>query len=338
MSSSNQSLERRARWLWRIAMALALLGVTALTFGCQREQVEDEEPIEAGTGEPTEDVQLEAAFLEPGENVDMTVTGQAPVTEVVSDRGFWLGHKGKRLFTVVREDMPREEMIDINAGQRLELKGQLLESEAVEDSVAGELEPETRDIIEGQEYFLAVHHRDVQIVSEPQAGADQTMLEMGANEYGSFADYDADDNNLLTARELTRGLEDREFFSEWDRNNDQKLDEREFASHLYTVVDVNQNDRIDRDEFVFLQDNFDAFADATFSGWDDNRNDWLDNEEFFTQIEDAEIFDQWDANETDYVEYNEYGEGIVGLWDENEDGFLELGEFGFEEDMEVTLN
>lgn len=353
METSNQP-STYGRWLWRVALIFAVVAASALSVGCQREQMEDEEPVESETVEPTaeaeetaeaavEEVEFTDVFAEPGEYVEQQVTGQAPVIESVSDRGFWLGHKQDKLFVVIPQDVSPEDqsqqdqMTKVEAGQVVEVSGTVHTSDDAMAAAEGELDAKTRAAVADADNVLVVDNDAVQVVSQPKAGADKKMLKVGGKEYGSFADYDADENNFLTARELTRGLEDREFYGEWDKNDDQMLDEREFAAHFYTVVDVNEDDRIDRDEFEFVKANFDQFSDTTFSKWDKNKNDWLDNDEFFTQVEDAEVFDDWDTNDTDNVEYNEYGKGVVGMWDGNDDGFLELDEFGFEEEVEVTL-
>jgi hypothetical protein len=333
--------------LWRVGLVLALLAVTAMTVGCQREQVEDEEPVEAETVEPeaeeaevaaAEEVEIETAFTEPKENLEKQVTGQAPVTEVVSERGFWVGHKDNKLFTVVAPDVSKDEMVEVNPGSVVDVTATLHTKDDAMNAVKGELDAKTRAALTEQYNVLVVVDKgNVEVVSEPKAGADKKMLKVGGEEYGSFADYDADKNNLLTTRELTRGLEDREYFKEWDKNNDSKLDQKEFTNNMYTVFDADQNDRIEEKEFNVLTNNVDAVEDAEFDDWDDNDNNWLDNEEFAEQFDEADIFDAFDANDNDTVDYNEYGEGLAGVWDKNDDGFLMLDEFGVEEGVEVTL-
>ncbi len=338
------------RWLWQLGAALSLLAAAAFTTGCQAEQMEDEEPVEAGTIEPAEEgeeeigpidhIQLELAFLEPGENVGMEVAGRAPVTEVVSDRGFWLGRGEDRIFAVVREDVPRQEMIDINAGQLLDIRGTLLDEDSVDEAVEGTLEGETRATIEGQEHFISVHHRDIAILSRPQAGqADQKMLEVAGEEYGSFADYDVDENNLVTNEELTRGLEEQGLFDEWDEDDDDLLDEDEFTTHIYAVADTDQDDLVDEDEFTTFANTFEPLEDEVddFDDWDINDDDLIDEDEFAEGLDDEEVFDDWDFDDDDYVSYEDYGEGWFSIWDEDQDGFLGLEDFGLEDEEPLTL-
>lgn len=109
--------------------------------------------------------EMTVVFTRPVDYVGRSVTGTAKVDEVVSDRGFWLGEGDNRLFTVIREDTPRKEMIDINAGQRLNLTGFLVKSEAA-DNLTGELDDKTKKILEEEDQFLAVYHGQVNIVGD----------------------------------------------------------------------------------------------------------------------------------------------------------------------------
>lgn len=89
------------------------------------------------------------------------------VDEVISDRAFWMqplqarGDDG-RFLGVVREDVPAREMIDIDAGQRLEFWGLALDASDV-DRVAGTLEQDARDAISRVPGFVTMYWDDVVI-------------------------------------------------------------------------------------------------------------------------------------------------------------------------------
>jgi hypothetical protein len=94
--------------------------------------------------------------------VGKTIRGRARVDEVISDRGFYLGKGKDRVLGVVREDVPRREMIDIDEGDVLEFEGLLL-TQGAKDDLTGELEADTKRALDQAPAFVAMYHRDVRI-------------------------------------------------------------------------------------------------------------------------------------------------------------------------------
>lgn len=101
-------------------------------------------------------------------HIGATVTGEATVVEVFSDRAFWLqSDSDKRVLAIVREDVPRPEMIDIKAGQRLRFTATAM-SPADMDKVPGTLEADAKQAIQSQPAFLHIYWRDIEILEQPQ--------------------------------------------------------------------------------------------------------------------------------------------------------------------------
>lgn len=120
-----------------------------------------------------ETVELGQFARAPQRYVGRSIHGEAAVTKVFSDRGFWLRTEdGSTILAIVREDVPRPEMIDIDEGQRLRLTGDALAASSV-DEVAGTLEPETKQAIRAQGTFLSTHWRNIEILDP--AAADGAM-------------------------------------------------------------------------------------------------------------------------------------------------------------------
>lgn len=142
-----------------------------------REYPNDNNPAYAG-GSGEEDVQLELTQPQPDQAISMTrvylapvnfvgatVVGKAEVKKVMSDRGFWVNHDGERIFAVVREDVPSHEMVDINKGQTLEFGGVVVDGDDWK-KLAGDLEPQTRQTLKEQPYFVAIYWDDIQTVEQ----------------------------------------------------------------------------------------------------------------------------------------------------------------------------
>ncbi len=89
------------------------------------------------------------------------VKGEAKVKRVISDRAFWLDSgQGKQVLAVVREDVPKKEMIDIDAGQTLRFKADVLTSKDAA-ALKGSLEADAKEAIDKEPLFLSMHWRDV---------------------------------------------------------------------------------------------------------------------------------------------------------------------------------
>lgn len=87
--------------------------------------------------------------------------GSAKVTEVPTDRGFWIDDGGRRMFAVI--DEPTPETKNINPGQTVLLKqARVYRSEDV-GSIPGELTEDTKRIIESVPAVLYVQARNIQI-------------------------------------------------------------------------------------------------------------------------------------------------------------------------------
>ena len=98
----------------------------------------------------------------PDASVGQSVSGSARVTEVVSDRGFWIEEGGQRMFVVMGEPQAAENRIDVNAGQTVRLSGTVQRGGA-QAAVPTGIEAEAQKIAQGQPLFLVVQPQDVQI-------------------------------------------------------------------------------------------------------------------------------------------------------------------------------
>lgn len=171
-----------ARWL----IPLALLGLLAFALVSLFDRDDDDTQVatapattavaggEVGatpdaattgaTGGTAEGMIPVAAILAgPTEYANRTVAGTARVTEVISDRGFWIEENGQRMFVVLGEkgagSNAPENAVNVQAGQTVRLSGHVY---TTADQVPGSvLEQETRTVIADQKAFLHVLPRDV---------------------------------------------------------------------------------------------------------------------------------------------------------------------------------
>ena len=112
-------------------------------------------------------IPIAAILSQPTQYVNETVSGTTQVAEVISDRGFWIERQGRRMFAVI--DEPPRETIDINAGQTLRLTGRVYTQETLKQ-IEGNIEPDTRRVVEQQPAFLYIKARDVSITGRGSGG------------------------------------------------------------------------------------------------------------------------------------------------------------------------
>ncbi|MEZ4240477.1 MAG: hypothetical protein R3F59_30850 [Myxococcota bacterium] len=106
----------------------------------------------------------------PTDWVGKTVSGTATVTEVPSDRGFWVEANGQKIFAILN-DGPQEVPVDINAGQKLKIATATVRDPSflpqVPGAASGEpLDDETRNLAQGQQVYLVVDEDDIQIQND----------------------------------------------------------------------------------------------------------------------------------------------------------------------------
>lgn len=164
------------RWL----IPLALLGVLAFALINLFDRDDDREVAantgatttavaggEVGTAVPEAMLPVAAILNAPAQYASQTVAGAARVTDVVSDRGFWIEENGQRLFVVLGEKgagtNAAEHVVDIEAGQTVRMSGHVYTS--AEQVPGGRLENDARQAIAGQKAFLHVNPQDVSVVS-----------------------------------------------------------------------------------------------------------------------------------------------------------------------------
>ena len=114
------------------------------------------EPIAQAEGVPVSQI-----IESPATWTGRTVAGEVRVVGVPTDRGFWIEDQGERLF-VILNDQPRERPININQGQTLRLREAMIYDNVA--NVPGQLDPDTRSIIQDQPVFLSVDEANIEVL------------------------------------------------------------------------------------------------------------------------------------------------------------------------------
>lgn len=163
-------------WPWIIGLIVLGLLVWALAeaFGDDDEVAVEPAPVEAVEPLPpvaappavaAAGLPVAAVLANPASYFGQTISGEARVVEVPTDRGFWIEDGGQRMFVVINE--PPNETMDINQGQMVRLNNARVYNETNMDEIADQIDADTRRIADGEQAVLAVNHVDVEIMNRP---------------------------------------------------------------------------------------------------------------------------------------------------------------------------
>ena len=164
-------------WPWIIGLlvlGLLIWGVAEMMGGDDEEvaAVEGVEAVEApliadpaaGVA-PAAGIPISQIVASPAAWAGKRVTGEARVTEVVSDRGFWIEDQGQRMFVLVNE-LPNE-IKNVDAGQSLRISDAMVY--AGTDAIPGNMEAQALQIAKSQAAVLAVDTRSIEILGAAPA-------------------------------------------------------------------------------------------------------------------------------------------------------------------------
>jgi hypothetical protein len=163
-------IERRERtgmpaWVWLIAallIGLMIWGLWSAMTNNRRattpaSRVAGERQVTRDNASGMQNLPLAAMTERPSDYFSTDVRGAATVTEVVSDRGFWVESGGQRAFVTLGEGITEPD-VNVNAGQRVAITGRFLEANQTN---MGQLEPQVQQSVKSQPGFIQANSVDV---------------------------------------------------------------------------------------------------------------------------------------------------------------------------------
>ncbi|MER2997933.1 lipoprotein [Pontibacter populi] len=114
---------------------------------------------------------------------------------------------------------------------------------------------------------------------------------------------------------------------EFSSGSDIELDLNEFNFAFYSIVNKNQWDySIDP---AYVNEFGEDFGGHTglWDTWDTNNNDYLEYSEFQKGMEDLKFFNNWDTDKNGTITKDELADGVGTLWDVNKDNVVTAAEF-----------
>lgn len=160
-----------AAWIW-VLLAVLLIALLVWWLWPTRNGIVEPAAVETTTvttaplppvtSEPT----LALINANPQEWVGREFSGTVTVPEVPTDRGFWIEQDGQRLFALL-VDRESEEPININPGQRLQIRGTVRDATHLAQLQGDPLTGPTEEIVRQQPAYLVAGETAIEILDSP---------------------------------------------------------------------------------------------------------------------------------------------------------------------------
>lgn len=170
-------------WPWIIGLIVLALLIWALTELLDNDDdlVTDPAGEQPARVEPAPEPMAPAPMVaalpvaeiagDPASFEGRTVSGEVRVSEVPTDRGFWIEDQGQRLF-VVLGDRPLEDPIDIDPGQTIRITDARVVSASELGRISGDLDDVTRRTAAREDVVLSVDESNIQVLTGAGAQTD----------------------------------------------------------------------------------------------------------------------------------------------------------------------
>lgn len=165
---------------------------------------------------------------------------------------------------------------------------------------------------------------ETDIMAEDETIETEVFEEEPLNE--DFGAFDTNDDNMLDENEFA---ESNITFEEWDEDDNSSLNDEEFYGSTFAMADANEDDKIDENEWNEGRNTvYSSYAaEDDWNTFDTDGDGFLNNDEWFEGFSDSEWFGDFDENDDEMLDSNEWNSGIFANWDANDDGFLDENEY-----------
>lgn len=75
----------------------------------------------------------------------------------------------------------------------------------------------------------------------------------------AFKDWDVNQDGTLTKEEIRSALEETDYFDKWDHNNNNRIDENEFAESTFTTWDTDGDGYVQAEEYSKWYEKYNRF-------------------------------------------------------------------------------
>lgn len=140
-----------------------------------------------------------------------------------------------------------------------------------------------------------------------------------------FEQWDQNNDQQWDEKEFKRVVEEKNFFDQWDTVDDKVLTEEELYEAIFSTYDKDSDNFLDVDEFNTW--NTAWGGNFKYDEWNTSGDNLLYNEEFLAGVKKADVFQDWDRDNNGSFTEIEVTAGLFNTWDENNDGNISNDEY-----------
>lgn len=142
-----------------------------------------------------------------------------------------------------------------------------------------------------------------------------------------FSDFDKDGDGLIERYEFV-DVFTANYVDDWDNTDDAGLDDEDFYFTNYAILNIDNNDYIDVDEWRVGYDYF--YGDYLFDDYamyDADGDGYLEYVEYYDALYDSDYYLSWDVDRDGYLDQYELAYAVFDNWDINDNLVLNRSEF-----------
>lgn len=143
----------------------------------------------------------------------------------------------------------------------------------------------------------------------------------------TFEDWDYDNDALINYSEFERTF-GKNYYNDWNQNDDPYLDDEDFLVSTFNIWDVDEDNQLTEEEWIIGFDYyFGNYVISAYDVVDENDDDLISYEEYYNVLNDTEFYRDWDLNEDNIIHEEELTAGVFERWDLENDGVLDVDEY-----------
>lgn len=142
-----------------------------------------------------------------------------------------------------------------------------------------------------------------------------------------FSDFDKDKDGLIENREFVTVFTTY-YIDDWAGTEKGGLDDGDFYATTFAIIDKDDSDFIDEDEWDLGYDLFyGAYLYDNLAMYDVNRDGLISYTEYYDVLYDSDFFRTWNVDRDGTIDQYEFADGIFDSWDQNNNSVINKSEF-----------
>ncbi len=143
----------------------------------------------------------------------------------------------------------------------------------------------------------------------------------------TFGDWDEDGDGVIRESEFVE-IFNQHYFDDWNRTEDEYLDDEDFHHVIYSVWDADNDDLLSQDEWIMGYDYY--YGNYVVRDYDDidvDDDGFISREEFNEVLRETDFFTDWDVDKDEKLTDAELAKQVFQRWDTDNSHTLSREEY-----------